>query len=144
MRCQTSERSDDVSPLSNGRLCAGACEKNPRTFAHSVGLFIKIILTSLVCLCIDVCPSNPTKAQPISTPRASVEALYLHLHSPLLASETVLSSWSLVVIIICTLITREKFQPELELQAGTTWYLALHTRAQYICCLLYTSDAADE
>ena len=50
MRCQTSERSDDVSPLSNGRLCAGACEKNPRTFAHSVGLFIKIILITLVCL----------------------------------------------------------------------------------------------
>ena len=28
-----------VSPLSNGRLCAGAYEKIPRTFAHGVRLF---------------------------------------------------------------------------------------------------------
>ena len=27
---------DDVSPLSNGRLCAGAHENIPRTFAQSV------------------------------------------------------------------------------------------------------------
>ena len=35
--------------VSNGRLCAGACEKIPKTFAHNVPLFIKIIVTSLVC-----------------------------------------------------------------------------------------------
>ena len=49
---QTSERSDDVSPLSNDRLCAGTCEKNSRTFAHSVGLSNKIALSSLVYLCV--------------------------------------------------------------------------------------------
>ena len=37
-RSQTSGRSDDVSPLSNGRLCVGARETIPRTFANSVGL----------------------------------------------------------------------------------------------------------
>ena len=50
MRSQTSSRSSDVSTLSDGRLCAGVCEKIPRTFAHRVELFIKIIHFSLVCL----------------------------------------------------------------------------------------------
>ena len=36
--------------VSNGRLCPGACEKFPGTFAYSVGLFIKTIISSLVCL----------------------------------------------------------------------------------------------
>ena len=58
--------SDDVSLLSNGRLCAGACDKIPRTFAHSVGLFN--LITSHVCLsvCLSVCalrfvPRTPPK-----------------------------------------------------------------------------------
>ena len=50
MRSKTSERSDDTSPLSNGRLCAGSCEKILRTFAHSVALCNKIVLSSLVCV----------------------------------------------------------------------------------------------
>ena len=37
---------EDRLPLSNGRLRAGACEKIPRTFAQSVGLFHLIIITS--------------------------------------------------------------------------------------------------
>ena len=36
---QTSERRDDVFPLSTGRLCAGACEQIPRTFAAQGGFF---------------------------------------------------------------------------------------------------------
>ena len=41
------EPRDDLPPLSNGRLCAGAPEKISRTFAHSVGLFInKLVPTS--------------------------------------------------------------------------------------------------
>ena len=43
----TSERSDDVSPLFNDRLCAGPWEKIPRTFAHGVGLFNKVFLFPL-------------------------------------------------------------------------------------------------
>ena len=68
-------------------------------------------------------PSNATKAISISTPRVSVEALYLRLHTPLPASKAVLSSWSLVVI--CAIFTREKFQPELKLQTVTSSYHAL-------------------
>ena len=116
MRSQTSSRYDDVSPLSNGRLCAGACEKIARTFAHSVSLLEKIILPSLVCVCIELCPSNATKAPSISTLTASVEAPYLHFHFPLPAYEDVSSSWRLVVV--CALITT--VQPSLGSQAGTS------------------------
>ena len=83
---QTSERSDDVSPYrrrlsaSNGQLYACAREKFPRTFAHRVGSFILIVLSShvcigvLVCECIDVGPSNATERAWISAARATVEA----------------------------------------------------------------------
>ena len=54
MRSQTSSRTRRQLFVSNGRLCAGACEKIPRTFAHSVGLFNKIVHSSLVCWCIRV------------------------------------------------------------------------------------------
>ena len=128
MRSKTSERSDDTSPLSNGRLCAGSCEKILRTFAHSVALCNKIVLSSLVCvlvcLSIEVWPSNATNAEPISTLPASVEAPYLHLYPPLLAFKAVLRTRSLVGI--CALFTRETFKPELELQAGTCSYQALY------------------
>ena len=51
-----------VSPLSNGRLCAGAYEKIPRTFAQSVGLFSLIILTSDVGVCaLSFVPRTPPK-----------------------------------------------------------------------------------
>ena len=73
------------------------------------------------CVCIELFPSNPTNAQRISSLAASVEAPCLHLHSPLLASKAVLSSWSLVVI--CDLIARERFKLELEVQAGTSSYI---------------------
>ena len=51
MRSQTSSRSDDVSPLSNGQLHACSHEKNSRIF--------KIVISSLVCVlvcwCIGLC-----------------------------------------------------------------------------------------
>ena len=46
------------------------------------------------CFCIGLCPSNATKGPLISPLEASVERPYLHLHSPLLASKSGLSSWS--------------------------------------------------
>ena len=61
--------SNGVSPLSNGQLYACACEKIPRTFADSVGLFNLMIISSVVgvwvcwCICvsIDVGPSYATE-----------------------------------------------------------------------------------
>ena len=53
-----------------------------------------------------------------------METHYLHLHSPLLSSEAVFSSWS--VVVICALVAREHFQPELELKAGTSSCHALY------------------
>ena len=109
----------------NGRLCAGWCEKIPRSFVHTEGLFNIIALSSPMCPRVCALSFVPrTEALPISTLAASVKAPYLHLHSPLLASKAVLSSWSLVVI--CALVARERFQPELELQAGTSSFHALY------------------
>ena len=57
----TKLRHDDVSPLSNVQLYACYREKIPRTFADSVGvgLFNKIVISSLVCVlvcwCIGLC-----------------------------------------------------------------------------------------
>ena len=104
-------------------------------FAHSVGLYIKITLTSFVRLCIGVCPSHTTNAQPISTVVTSVEAPYFALHLPLPASKTVLSSWSFVVI--CALIARGKFKPELEFQAGTISFFQAGTSSYHA---LYKHD----
>ena len=84
----------------------------------------QLLLPPSVCVCLELCPSNATKAQPISTPTVSMEAPCLHLHSPLLASKSVLSWWSLVVV--CTLFPRDKFQLELELQTGTSSYHAIY------------------
>ena len=92
MRSQTSSRSDEDSPLSDDRLCAGACEIITGAFAHNVSL--------LICVWIELCPSISTNAQTISTLVASVEAPYLHLHSPLIPSKAVLSSWILLVICV--------------------------------------------
>ena len=96
--------------VSNGQLCADACEKIPRTFAHRVPLFSLMMISSLVCpcvgvlvcACIEVWPSHTTSAGPISPLVTSVEASTNALHQPLPASKTILSSWSLVVI--CPLI----------------------------------------
>ena len=136
---QTSERSD-VPPLSNGRLCVGACEKIPRTFAHSVGLFIKNILTSpvyphirvSVCLCIEVRPSHTTNAEQISPLVTSVEVPYYDFHPPLPASKTVLSSWSLVVIcpLIAPGVTGITGWYDNRLVVPGTRYQAMYTRAQ--------------
>ena len=93
-------------------------------FAHRVGLF-NLIIIYFPCVCMDVCPSHTTHAQSISAARAAVEAPYFALRSPLPASKTVLSSSSLVVI--CALIARGKFRPELEFQAGTSSFHALYT-----------------
>ena len=120
---QNSERSDEVSSyltVSCGQVPGRKLHE--RMFADSVPLFNLTVLASPLCLCIDVCPSHTTHAQPISAARMSVEAPYLHVHSPLLASKAVLSSWSLVMI--CPPIARGKFKPELEFQAGTISYHA--------------------
>ena len=109
---------------------AGAREKIPRTFAHRVPLFNKIVLFSLVgflvcwcvgvlvCGCIDAGSSNATERAWISAARVAVEALYLHFYSPLLASKTVFISSSLLVI--CPLISRGKLKSELQFQVGTS------------------------
>ena len=49
---------------------------------------------------------------------------YVHLRSPLPASKSVLSSWSLVVM--CPVIARERSQPALESKAGISSYHALY------------------
>ena len=67
---------------------------------------------------IEVWPSHTTNVEPISAARAAVEAPIYALHQPLPTPKTVLSSWSLVVI--CPLIARGKFKPELEFQTGTS------------------------
>ena len=107
---------NDVSPLYNGRLRAGACEKILRRFAQRVDLlylnyFPCLPVSPSICLgvCVEFCPSNATKTPLISSPEASVRARYLHLHSPLLASKAFSSSWILVVMY--TLTTMETFQP---------------------------------
>ena len=46
------------------------------------------------CVCIELCPSHATNAPPILRSTAFVEAHYLHLYPPLLASKAVLSSFS--------------------------------------------------
>ena len=91
---------------------------------------MKIVLTYLVCLCIVVCPSHTSHAQPISTFVTYVEAPYFAPYPPLPASKTVLSSRSLVVI--CALTARATFKPQLEFsggisfQAGTSSYHVLY------------------
>ena len=76
---KNSERSDEVSPyltVSCGQVSVRKCQERLPTGC----LFNKIILTSLVYLCVDVCPSHTTHAQPISAARAAVEAPYFALH----------------------------------------------------------------
>ena len=91
-------------------------ERLPTAWAYLIKLFLLPLSVSLsVCLCIEFCPSQATKARPISRATASVEAPSLRLHSPLLASKAVLSSWSLVVI--CALITTD-------VTGITGWYQA--------------------
>ena len=97
---------------------------------------IKLLLFPLsVCVCIDLCPPNATKAIPISAMTPSVEASYLYLHPPLPASKAVSSSWRLVVVyaLINTGVTGITSM----YQADTTWNHALYTRAQYICTNIY-------
>ena len=96
---------------------------------------VLLYMINIVCLAVHwVLYSHATKAPPISTPTMSVEAHILHLHPPLLASKAVLGSWSLVAV--CALITRDIFQAQLELQAGSR-YQALCTRAQHTCTRIY-------
>ena len=97
-------------------------------FAHRVPLFNKIILP-----CSGVWPSHTTNAEPISTVVTSVEAPYYALRPPLPASKIVLSSWRLVVM--CALIARGKFKPELEFHARTSCsYHALCRVREYRVC----------
>ena len=58
--CSSNEGSDVATKrrrlsVSNGQLCAGACEKIPRTFAHKVPLFNLTTISSLVCVGVLVC-----------------------------------------------------------------------------------------
>ena len=88
MRSQTSERA-----TTSLRYLMVACmqvlvrkfrERLTRARASLIQLFLIMML---------MCPlSFVPRTPPISTPTASVEARYLHLHPPLLASKAVLSS----------------------------------------------------
>ena len=99
-------------------------ERLPTAWLH----FIKLLFLPLcICQCIELCPSNATNAQLILTLAASVEALYLHLHRPLLPSKGVFEFVELGGDITCALITREKLQADLEVQVGTSSYHALCT-----------------
>ena len=88
----------------------------------------------LVCVCIEVYPSHATEKPSISAAREPVEDPYFALHSPLLASKAVWSSWSLVVISICALIARGEFNPELVFRAGISsyfWTSSYHALYKY-------------
>ena len=130
MRSQTSSLRDGISPYLMVSCAAVSREKIPRTFADRVPLFNKIVLTSLVgllvCGCIDVGPSNSTERAWISAARAAVEAPTYALHPPLPASKAVLSSLSL--LLICPLIARGKFKPELDFHAGASFQAAVPAR----------------
>ena len=58
--CSSNEGSDVATKrrrlsVSNGQLCAGACEKIPRTFAQSVAVLNAIVFLPLrVCWCVGV------------------------------------------------------------------------------------------
>ena len=139
MRSQTSERAKLVT--TSLRYKRVTCvQVHVRKFRgrlpRSWPYLIKVFLLPL-SVCIGVCPSNATEAPPISTATASVEARDLHLHPLTFASKAVLSSWSLVVV--CALITREKFQRNwnYRLVPGSR-YQALYTRVQqYVCTIIY-------
>ena len=78
-----------------------------------------------MCLCIDLCTSHTTNAEPISAASTAVEAPLFALDSPLPASKTFMSSWSLVVM--CATFARGKFKSDLDFQAGTSSFHALYT-----------------
>ena len=101
---QNSQRS---LSLSKSRLCPAAHEKIAWTFANSVGLFLKIVISSLVCLCvcmrIGLCalrfvPSTLPTRNGFFSLVTSVKTHFYVFHPPLPASKAVLCSWSLVVI----------------------------------------------
>ena len=121
-----SERSDEVSPYLMVACAQVPVRKFKERLPTACIYLIKLFLLPLcICLRIEVSPSHTTNPEPISTLVKSVEAPYFALHPRLPASKTVLSSWSLAVI--CALIARGKFKPELEFQAGTSAYF--HFRA---------------
>ena len=105
--------------------------KFQRTFAHRVLLYHLVVLSSLVCtcadvlvwVCIEVWPFHTTSAEPISAVMAAVEAPFYALHSPLPASKTVLSSWSLVVV--CPLVAPNATEIEARTITGS-WYQRYH------------------
>ena len=79
--------------------------RSPRALAYLIELFLRLVCVGVLvgvsaCACIGLCPSNATKAPPISTPTMSVEAPFLQLHAPLLEPKPFFSSWSLVVVYI--------------------------------------------
>ena len=109
---------------STDRLFAGACEKFPERSPTACLIEKKktYFPSVRIGVCLELCPSKSTEITSISSSRAPVDAPYSHLRSPLLASKAVLSSWSLVVI--CALITRVTFKPEMRLvPARRTYYI---------------------
>ena len=129
-RSQTLSRA--VSLLSNVRLCADACEKFPGEFAHSVGLFNKIIL-GLSVYALTFVPRTPPKHHRFR-PRAVCGGL---LFVPPSTSARVQSRFDFVEIGDMYSNYQGEFPYGLELQAGTTWCHELYTRAQYICTIIY-------
>ena len=132
MRRQTSERSDDISPYLMVACVQVAVRKFPERLPTAWAYLIKLFFLSLcirVCWCVYALRfiPNATNAQLISTLAASVEASYLHLHSPLLASKAVLSSWSLVVINMCS-----TCQGEVPAETGITGWYQLVPRPIYV------------
>ena len=95
-----------------------------------MGIFDKITLTSLRCVCTGVCPSHTTNKRPTDSDGGHVcRAFYFALHLPLTVSKAVLSSWSLVVI--GALISQGTFKPELEFQPGTSSYFQAGTSSNH-------------
>ena len=129
--------SNDVSPLFNGHLCAGACEIIPRTFAQSVGLFNLITLTPFVCLRVH-CPLFLAYHQ--STTDFDADGVCgSPIFAPPSTSARVQSCFEFVEAGggMCSNYHRRHWDYRLVPQAGTSWYHALYTRAQYICTRMH-------
>ena len=121
-----SKARDDVSPLCNGRPCAGAWEKVLRTFAHSVGIFNTIISSSDIgvlactCVCTALLLSRATKASPILRATEHVEARDLHLHPPF--SAFVQSRLEFLELLVARALTAASVICITSMyHAGTTW-----------------------
>ena len=117
-------RSDDVSPLSNCRLCVGACEKIPRKFAHRV-FFFNLFFLPLSCLSVYSLSFVSLERHQSATDFNPGGVCGGPLFSPPLTSARVQSRFEFVKLgtYICALIPQES----LGLQAGTKHYIRKHS-----------------